>query len=375
MRKIAAIVRKEFLQLLRDRKLVPLLFLAPILQILLLGYAVDFDIRNIPTVVCDLDRTATSREFIDSFFNSGYFTPKARVDDLRSADAYLDNGKASMVLVIERGFGARMTERRTAFVSVIVDGTESQSATIGANYAAMIGTRFTQKVMEDVLEKMKTLGIYPAGIEPEIRVFYNPALKSRNFMIPGVLGLILMTMTMMLTSMAIVREKETGTMEQLIVTPIRPSELIAGKLIPFLLIGLLDALLVVALVILWFGVPIRGSLPLLFALTLVFMSTTLGLGLFISTISRNQQQAMMTAVFFMMPMMLLSGFVFPIENMPKAFQWVTFAVPLRYYLVVIRGIFLKGVGFSSLWDQALGMAVFGGAILTLSVLRFRKKLG
>ncbi len=217
-------------------------------------------------------------------------------------------------------------------------------------------------------------GLRPVLIEPEVRVFYNPDLKSRNFLVPGVLGLVLMVMTMMLSSMGIVREKETGTLEQLIVTPIRPGQLILGKLLPFLAIGVVDVALITTLVVLVFRVPLRGSVLLLGALSLVFMLTTLGLGLFISTISRNQQQAMLTAVFFMVPMILLSNFVFPVETMPRFFKALTAIVPIKYYFGVVRGIFLKGSGWAELWDEAAIMAVFGAAVLALSVARFKKRL-
>ena len=375
MRKIGRIIRKEFLQLKRDPRLLPVLFVAPVIQLLLMGYAANLDIRDIPTVVCDLDGTSASRELTAEFFNSGYFSLKTWVPDIRVVDRYLDDGEASMALVIGRGFADSLAAGEPAPVLLLVDGSESQSATIGAGYASMILSGFSQKIMAVRLERLRLPGVRPVRVRPEVRVWYNPELKSRNFMVPGVLGLVLMIMTMMLTAMAVVREKEAGTMEQLIVTPIRPLELITGKLLPFLIIGLIDICLVLTVARFLFRVPLRGSVLLLFGMSVVFMMTTLGLGLFISTISRTQQQAMMTTVFFMMPMMLLSGFVFPIENMPKLFQAITLVVPMRYYFVIIRGIFLKGVGIPELWDQGLALLVFGLAILTLSVLRFRKKLG
>jgi ABC-2 type transport system permease protein len=375
MRKIAHIIRKEFLQLKRDPRLLPVLFVAPVLQLLLMGYAANLDVRDIPTVVCDLDGTSASRGLIAAFFNSGTFSLKARISDTRAVDHYLDNGKASMAIVVGRGFADNLAAGEQARVQLLVDGSESQSATIGASYASMILSGYAQKIMLERLERLKPFGIRPVSVKPEVRVWYNPELKSRNFMVPGVLGLILMVMTMMLTAMAVVREKEAGTMEQLIVTPIRPLELITGKLLPFLIIGMIDVCLVLAVATFLFRVPLRGSVFLLFGMSLVFMLTTLGLGLFISTISRTQQQAMMTTVFFMMPMMLLGGFVFPIENMPKFFQAITFLVPMRYFFVIIRGIFLKGVGIPELWDQGLALLAFGASILILSVLRFRKKLG
>jgi len=375
MRKIAHVIRKEFLQLKRDPRLLPVLFVTPVLQLLLMGYAANLDVRDIPTVVCDLDGTSASRGLVAEFFNSGYFSLKAQVPDTWGVDRCLDDGEASMAIVVGRGFADNLAAGEPARVQLLVDGSESQSATIGASYASMILSGHAQRIMLERLERLKPFGIRPVRVKPEVRVWYNPELKSRNFMVPGVLGLILMIMTMMLTAMAVVREKEAGTMEQLIVTPIRPLELITGKLLPFLIIGTIDVCLVLAVATLLFRVPLRGSVFLLFGMSLVFMLTTLGLGLFISTISRTQQQAMMTTVFFMMPMMLLSGFVFPIENMPKLFQAITFVIPLRYYFVIIRGIFLKGVGIPELWDQGLALLVFGLAILTLSVLRFRKKVG
>jgi ABC-2 type transport system permease protein len=375
MTRIGSIVRKEFLQIKRDKRLLPIIFLAPVLQLLLLGYAANLDVRDIRTVVCDLDGTAASREFTAGFAHSGYFGIAANVGDIRDVDRYLDNGQASLAIVIERGFADKLGAGRQARVQLLVDGSESQSATIGASYAQMIAMRYSQGIVLAAFEKLSSSGLRPVRIDPEVRVWFNPELKSRNFMIPGILGLLLLVMTMMLTSMAVVREYEMGTMEQLIVTPIRPLELIAGKLLPFFVIGVIDVCLVVSVAVFLFRVPIRGSVPLLFAMTFVFMMTTLGLGLFISTISRTQQQAMMTSVLLLMPMIMLAGFVFPIENMPKFFQWITFAVPLRYYLVIIRGLFLKGVGMRELWPQGLALLGFGAAILSLSVLRFRKRAG
>jgi ABC-2 type transport system permease protein len=374
MKTILAIIWKEFLQLRRDPRLFPVIFLSPVLQLLLLGYAADLDVKHIPSVICDMDRSAASRDFLDGFVNSGYFTVRARVARMDEIDRYLDDGDASMAFVIPRGFGDKVAGRKEASVMIIADGAESQSATIGVNYATMIAGRYAQRIVLQAFEKLKGLGLKPVVVEPEVRVWYNPELRSRNFMVPGVLGLILMIMTMSLSSIGIVRERETGTLEQLIVTPIRPYQLILGKLTPFVLIGFVEAAFVIAVAKWWFVVPIRGSVPLLFALSLAFMLNTLGIGLFISTISKNQQQAMLTSMFFILPMMLLSGFVFPIENMPKFFQYVTHIVPIRYFFVIIRGIMLRGAGWPELWDQAVALLVLGTMILSLSVARFHKKL-
>jgi len=371
---ILSILWKEFIQLRRDPKLFPVIFISPILQLLLLGYAANLDVKNIPSVICDMDRSAASRGFLDDFINSGYFSVEARVDRMDEIDPYLDDGHAAMAFVIPRGFGDRIAARREASVMIIADGSESQSATIGVNYATIIAAKHAQRIIFEAFERAKGLGLKPVLVNAEVRVWYNPELRSRNFMVPGVLGLILMIMTTSLASLGIVRERETGTMEQLIVSPIRPYQLIVGKLLPFVLIGLVDATFVITVARGWFGIPVRGSVALLYVFCLVFMLNTLGTGLFISTISRTQQQAMLTSLFFILPQMLLSGFVFPIENMPKFFQYLTTIIPIRYFFVSIRGIMLKGAGWAELWTQAAALVVLGSVILALSVARFHKKL-
>jgi len=371
---ILSILWKEFVQLRRDPKLFPVIFISPILQLLLLGYAANLDVKNIPSVICDMDRSASSRALLDDFINSGYFSVEARVEGMDEIDRYLDHGDAAMAFVVPRGFGDKIAARRKASIMIIADGSESQSAMIGVNYGTMIAARTTQRIIFEAFERAKGLGLKPVLVNAEVRVWYNPELKSRNFMVPGVLGLILMIMTTVLASLGIVREREAGTMEQLIVTPIRPYQLIVGKLLPFVLIGLVDATFVISVARGWFGIPVRGSVALLYGLCLAFMLNTLGTGLFISTISRTQQQAMLTSLFFILPQILLSGFVFPIENMPRFFQYVTAIIPIRYFFVIIRGIMLKGAGLSELWDKALALIVLGTVILALSVARFRKKL-
>jgi ABC-2 type transport system permease protein len=374
MKAILSLFWKEFVQIRRDPKLFPVIFISPVLQLLLLGYAANLDVRNIPSVICDMDRSSASRSFLDDFVNSGYFTVAARVIRMDDIDHYLDRGDAAMAFVVPRGFGNDLAAGRTAPVLIIADGSESQSATIGVNYAAMITARYSQAVVFERLSRSRAGSGALVRVDPEPRVWYNPELSSRNFMVPGVLGLILMIMTTALASLGLVREREAGTMEQLIVTPIRPAQLIVGKLLPFVLIGLVEAAFVILLARSWFGVPLRGSLVALFVLSVVFMLNTLGIGLFISTISRTQQQAMLTALFFIMPQIMLSGFVFPIENMPLIFQVVTRVIPLRYYFVIIRGLMLRGAGWADLWPPAVSLAVLGTLILTLSILRFRKRL-
>jgi ABC-2 type transport system permease protein len=362
------LIRKEFQQLRRDRRLLPIVFIAPVLQLLILGYAANLDVRDIPTLLCDHDASQASRALSAAFFQSGYFSLEAAVATAAEAERLIDRGRAAMAIMIPRGFGADAAAGRPARLQIIADGSRSYATIIGLNYAAMIVNRFESRLPG---------GGAPGGrgIALETRIWYNPELESRNFLVPGILALLLMVMTMLLTSLAIVKEKETGTLEQLIVTPISSRQLILGKLLPFAAIGFIDVLLVLAAAYLLFGIGVSGSLLLLLALSAVFLLTTLGLGLLVSTVSRNQQQAMMTSVFFvMLPMVFLSGFVFPIENMPASIRALTYLLPLRYYFVIVRGLFLKGVGMAELWPETLALLVFGVVIFGISVLRFRKRL-
>ena len=383
MRTIAFIIRKEFQQLRRDRRLLPLIFLAPVLQIILLGYAANMDVKDIPMAVCDQDRTVESRALVEAFLTSGTFAVRAWPADAQAAEAGIQRGTSSLALIIPPGYGrsqsagSRSALSRSA-VQLLADGSESQSAAIGLTYATLI---VSQQAAERAADRMAAAGpqaaraVRATRVLPAVRVLFNPTLASRNFMVPGVLAMVLMIITMVLTSLSIVKEKEKGTLEQLIVTPITPRQLIIGKLAPFVLISLVVITLVLGASLALFGLSVRGSLLVLYALSLLFMLTTLGLGLFISTISRSQQQAMMIAVFFfIMPMVILSGFVFPIESMPRVIQAVTYVFPLRWYFVIIRGLFLKGVGFAELWKESAALAAIGLIVIAGSVLRFRKRL-
>ncbi len=384
MRRIASIVRKEFLQIRRDKRMLPIVFVSPVIQLLFLGYAANLDVKDVPVVVCDLDGSMESRAAAEALSVAGHFDIEHHVRDPDETDEFLDLGDAQLALVIPRGFAADVAAGRTARVQLIADGSDSNSAGIGLSYAVSVLRNHSKKIL---VERTGKAAKIPEGDErparitaagrasPKIRVWYNPELKSRFFFVTGILGLLLMIITMLLTSLAVVKEKEKGTLEQLIVTPIRSFELIAGKLIPFVIIGFIDVVLVLLATRLLFGLEAAGSIPLLFGLTGVFLLTTLGLGLFISTITRTQQQAMMVAVFFvLMPMIFLSGFVFPIDTMPVVIQWVSYLIPLRYYIVIIRGIFLKGAGFEALARDTAALAAFGALILGFSILRFRKRL-
>jgi len=374
--RIVHIVKKEFLQFKKDRKMFGLSLAAPILQLLLLGYAANIDVKNVPVIICDMDNSRISREYSQTITNSGYFVKIETIDNINEIDGYIDNSKASIGIIIPMGFGRDVIAGKTVQIQGIIDGSDSNTATIGMNYITMITNKYSQELSINKIERVKSLKINLQKINPEIRVWYNTELKSKYFMIPGVLGLLLMVTTLMLTSLAIVKEKEIGTLEQLIVTPIKPYELILGKLIPFVIIGIIDIILVLSVAALWFRVPIKGNVFLLFFFSITFLISTLGLGLFVSTIASNQQQAMIVSMFFiMMPMMYLSGFIFPIENMPKIIQLVTYVMPLRYYFNIVRGIFLKGVGFYELWLDFLILLLLGLIIFTLSVSRFKKKIG
>ena len=375
MRTILYIMRKEFIQIRRDRRMFIMSFLSPVIQLVILGYAANLDVNNIPLLVCDQDRTADSREFVERFTSSGQFRLVGYVQTPDDIDGPMDKGAASLALVLPRGFENDILAHRTAQVQAIADGSESNSAGIGLGYAALIVGQYSQKILLAAFNRTGA-GLRPASINPQVRVWYNPTLRSRNYMVPAVLAMVLLMMTMMFTALAVVREKEAGTMEQLIVTPIRPYELIIGKLAPFAVLSIVDVVLVLVVATLWFHVPLKGSVPLLFLLCFVFEIATLGLGLLISTVAKTQQEATMTTQFFIMqPMMQLPGFAFPIANMPVVVQFVTYFLPLRYFMTIIRGIFLKGVGMASLWRDSLSLFVLGLVILTVAISRFRKRLG
>lgn len=347
------------------------LILVPIIQSLVFGYAVTTDVKEIAIAVMDQDNTPESREFISSFTSSGYFRTVKYIsnrDDLRNL---IDRGAVRAVLEIDSGFGAEIRGGRTAPAQMIVDGTDSNTAGILLNYAGRIVNNYNQTVR---LASRTTGSEAGEHIELRTRAWFNENLESRNFYVPGVIALLLTLVTLLLSSMAIVREKEIGTIEQIIVTPITKTEFILGKTIPFALIGFIDVLLITGVCVFWFAIPIRGSLWLLLASTALFIMSTIGIGLFISTVSSTQQQAMMANFFIFFPAVLLSGFLFPVANMPQVIQWLTYINPLRYMLVIIRGIFLKGIGADILWPQMAGLALLGTILLVLATRRFQKTM-
>jgi ABC-2 type transport system permease protein len=372
------ILVKEFIQIFRDPRMRGVIFLMPVIQLLVFGYAVTTDVNQIPTVIFDLDNSLTSRDLVSRFADSGYFKVLEYVDRSERVTALMNQGKAGAVISIQKGFENQVRGGRTAPVQLIVDGTDSNTAGIVLNYSARIVSRFSEELLAERRGSMT--GAESAGaaallpVRLESRAWFNENLESRNFYIPGVIAIIVLLITLMLTGMAVVREKEIGTIEQIMVTPIRSWEFILGKTIPFALIGFADVVLITVIGVLWFQVPIRGNLLLLFGATGLYLLTTLAIGLFISTVSQTQQQAMMSTFFFYFPAVLLSGFMFPIANMPEAVQWLTYLNPLRYFLVVVRGIFLKGVGPSVLWPQMLALALMGVITLWLAARRFHKTM-
>jgi len=377
IRRIFYVMWKEVIELRQDPRIFGIIFIAPVLQLAILGYAATTDVRNVPIVVVDADRSTGSQDLISRFMGSGIFELVDVVSSPDEVDRYLETGEAWMALSIPVRYGENVAAGRPATLQVLADGSDASSTNIAMGYATNLVAGYSQEIVE---QRMRSGGV-PAqsgggsGIEPRVRVWFNPTLESRYFMLPGIFALLLLVVTSNLSSMAIVREREVGTLEQLNVTPLGRLELILGKLLPYGVIGLIDVFIVLIVIVFWFEVPLRGSFWLLFAMSLIYLLTTLGLGLFISTISHTQQQAMMTSTFFFLtPMMYLSGFVFPIENMPDVIQPVTYLIPLRYFVVILRGIFLKGVGLETLWPQALALSAWGVTILALAVMRSSKRL-
>lgn len=370
LRRILHLMRKEVLELKQDPRLFSVVIIAPILQLTVLGYAATTDVKDVPIAIVDADRSTASRELVHRFEASANFKIVGTPGSTSDIDRYLDHGEAWMALSIPANFGAAVAAGRGATLQIAADGTDSNSTTVALGYAQTLVAGYAQDLAATASASAGPL------VMPEIRVWFNPRLESRDFMIPGIIALLLLVVTTNLSAMAIVREKEVGTLEQLSVTPLARWELITGKLLPYAVIGIIDVVLVLVVAITWFEVPMRGSIGLLFAMCLIYLMSTLGLGLLVSTISRTQQQAMMTSIFFfLMPMIYLSGFVFPIENMPVWIQPFTYLIPLRYFLVIVRGIFLKGIGLEVLWPQALALFAWGAIVLALATLRSSKRLG
>ncbi len=373
--RIRILLNKEFAQIKRDRSLIGILMVAPLFQLMIMGFAANTDIRDIQLTVRDNDRSQYSRDYIQSLGASGYFKITPIFGPDQNDETLLISGKTSLVLVIPPDFGKHLLAGKAAAVQVLVDGSDSNFGVNGLNTLQKATRQFSLKNIQLATSELARQGIPLPSVETEARAWYNPHLLSRYYMVPALMGVLLLVTTMLVTSMSLVKEREDGTMEQLIVTPLRPSELMIGKLLPFVFIGLLEVTLALGVIRGIFGIPLRGSIPLLYAFSGLFLLTTLGMGLLVSTLVKTQQQAMMVAAFFvLMPFVLLSGFIFPVENMPPAIQALAALIPLKYFLEIVRGLFLKGTGWQELWPPALILLLWGIGILAIASLKFRKRM-
>jgi ABC-2 type transport system permease protein len=366
---------KEFIQVFRDKRTRFILFGPPIVQMLVFGYAATFEIHHVPTVVLDLDQSQQSRDLVSRFTSSPYFDVQRQLTDSSQIRDLIDKGQATVGLEIDAGFAQKLLKGQTAPLQVIVDATNSNTALIASSYISQIALGFARDYQQDRIGRIAPQLIEQVpSVQLEPRPWYNPGLSSRWFFVPGVIGSLTLVLVITLTAFAVVREREIGTLEQIMVTPIRPFEFILGKTLPFFLIGLFDVSLIATVGTLWFQVPFRGHISVLLAGSVLFILCMLGAGLLISTVSATQQQAMVTAFFLIMPGITFSGFGFPIATMPQWLQYVTYLIPLRYFLVVLRGVYLKGVGMDILWPQMAAMAALGFSLLTFAILRFHKAI-
>jgi ABC-2 type transport system permease protein len=368
--RIRELVRKEFIILFRDEKNRRVLIVAPIIQILLFGYVVNYDIKDIRVAVMDQARTSESRDLIKTIAGNKIFSITSYPEDPSDLEQLLLTSKVDLGIKIAPDLTKRIRKGETADIQILADGSMSNMASVRIAYTAMVLDTFNK----NMIKELKGRSIDYGHIDARIRTWYNPNMDSKNFFVPAIVAFVVMLLSLLLTSIAVIREKETGTLEQLIVTPLKPIEMIMGKTLPYIMISLVQMIVVTILAKFWFDVPIAGSLPLLFLATCLFLLSTLGVGLFISTVSTTQQQAMMTTFFFILPFFMLSGFVFPIANMPVVVQWLSYLNPLRFFLVILRGIFLKGVGFHVLWPQFLALTILGIVLFSGAIRRFHKRL-
>jgi len=368
--RVRELVRKEFIQLFSDRRNRAMMLIFPFIQMLIFGYVVNYDIKNIRLAVLDYSKTSESRKLVDSFTGSNIFHVTNNVANEDQMTELLLRQKVDMGIKIGHDFASVIRKGETAPVQILVDGSMSNMATVRVAYTSYVLDKFNREELRELYPMNMNYG----KVDARIRNWYNPNLDSQYFFVPGIVAVLIMVTTFILTSIAIIREKEDGTMEQLIVTPLKSYEFIVGKTIPYIIISLSQMIAVTGVAIYWFDIPFKGSFLLLLLATCLFLLSTLGIGLFISTISKTKQQAMMTAFFFILPFFTLSGFIFPIANMPEVIQWLTYLNPLRFFLVILRVIFLKGVGFDVLWPQYLALTILGTVVFTGAISRFKKRL-
>lgn len=374
MTRLPTLIRKEFIQIRRDPTTIRLIMVAPIFQLIMFGYAATSDVHHVRVILCDADRSVASRRIAEEIATSYYFRLVTVADDPRQIEDALLRGSAQLGVYIPAGFSRDLRRGESPQVGLTVDGSDSSTAGVAAGYMTGLLQEHAARVQALRARRDGTFGLAAPVLRPEPRVWYNPDLRSINYMVPGVFGLILLVLTVNLGGLAIVKERETGTLEQLMVTPLGRGELILGKMIPFAIMTFLDSGIVFLVAINWFHVPFQGSLAILFSMALVFLVSNLGLGILISALSRSQQEAQILAFLLVMPSVLLSGFMFPIQNMPPLVQSITYLIPFRYFLQIARGVFLKGVGVETLWPQMLALTAFAVLLVLLGVAAFRKRL-
>jgi ABC-2 type transport system permease protein len=372
--RLLALIRKEFIQTFRDPRSLTITFIMPLIQLFLLGYAATSDVRNVPLAVLDRDRSAASRDLLSAYRAADYYRIDFDVTSEAELKQLIDRGQAGAGLIIPPGYGDQVAAGQTAQVAFVVDGSDPTIAGTGLSAAQFIAQAKATSLLVERAAQLGQANLARSPVEIRTQVWYNPDLVSAYNMVPAMIGMILQFLTLQLTASAIVRERERGTMEQLAVTPLSAVELMIGKLTPFVLIAMIDAVEILVVGVLVFGVPINGSIWLLLALSALFLASTLGIGLFISTIAKTQREAQMSSMLFTLPAIFLSGFFFPIAAMPKVLQYTSYAIPLRYFLIVARSIVLKGVGADALWPEIRALTIFSVLIMGLAVWRFRKTL-
>ncbi len=372
--RLRSLIRKEFLQIIRDPRTLTLVLIMPIMQLFLLGYAATNDVRNVTMAVYDQDRGPAARQLLDAYRTADYFALKFEVDSEDELRSLIDGGDARAGLVIPPDYTNQIRTSGSAEVLFILDGSDPAVASTALSSAQLIGQEHATAILEERLARVGLSNVLMPPVLVRSQVWYNPDLVSSYYMIPGVIALILYALTSILTATAIVRERERGTIEQLIVTPIRPWELIVGKLLPYAVLAFLNMVEVLAIGHYWFGVPVRGSLGLILTLSALFLLSSLGIGLFASTLARTQQEAMLIVWMTLLPALFLSGVFFPLEAMPPVLQWISHLIPLRYYLVIIRSLMLKDIGLLALTREVIALAFFGAILMTAAVMRFRKRL-
>lgn len=372
--RLSSLIRKEFIQILRDKRTLALVLVIPVMQLFLLGYAATNDVRNVPLAVLDQDRGPLARELLDAYRSADYFQVTYDIGSEQELKDLIERGYVRVGLIIPPDYSEQIARQGTAEIAFIFDGSDPTVASTALSAAQLIGQSFSTEIMAERLAQRGQATVLRQPVEVRTQVWYNPDLVSAYFMIPGVIGMILFALTSILTATALVRERERGTIEQLIVTPIRPWELVLGKLLPYVILALLNTLEVLAIGHWWFKVPIRGDLMLILALSGLFLLSSLGIGLLASAFANTQQEAMLTVWMTLLPGIFLSGFFFPLQAMPKVLQWVSYLMPLRYYLSIIRALLLKASSVQALQQEIVALAIFGVSLMTLAALRFRKRL-